>query len=140
MSVDERLPAGRTRPLVARGTVAVERPTRVVLHYEQPDARIVLIDGNKMTTTWPTRQVLDIGAAQGRVQKYFVNGTAADLRQQFQIDDHDINDRPGTYHVSMVPKRKQIREALARLATEGRSEVDLAPFSLSRFVHRLNNV
>jgi outer membrane lipoprotein-sorting protein len=104
-----------TRPLVARGTVAVERPSRVVLHYEQPDARVVLIDGNKMTTTWPTRQVLDIGAAQGRVQKYFVNGTAAELRQQFEIDDRESNDRPGTYHVAMVPKRKQIRENLARL-------------------------
>ena len=26
-----------TRPLVARGTVAVERPSRVVLHYQQPE-------------------------------------------------------------------------------------------------------
>jgi outer membrane lipoprotein-sorting protein len=104
-----------TRPLVARGTLAVERPTRVVLHYEEPDARVVLVDGNKMTTTWPQRQVIDIGAAQGRVQKYFVNGTAAELRQQFDINDREPNDRPGTYHVSMVPKRKQIREALTRL-------------------------
>jgi outer membrane lipoprotein-sorting protein len=103
------------RPLVARGTLAVERPSRVVLRYEEPDARVVLIDGNKMTTTWPTRQIIDIGAAQGRVQKYFVNGTAADLRQQFEINDREANDRPGTYHVSMVPKRKQIREALTRL-------------------------
>ena len=72
-----------------------------------------------MTVTWPSRninQTLDIATAQGRVQKYFVNGTAADLRRQFEIDTRDDGaGRPGAYYVSMVPKRKQIRETLARL-------------------------
>jgi outer membrane lipoprotein-sorting protein len=107
-----------TTPLVARGRLAVERPSRVVVHYEAPEAHVVLIDGNRMTMAWPgrnIRQVTDIGAAQGRVQKYFVNGSAAELRRQFDIQDRDVGDRPGTYHVSMVPKRKQIRETLARL-------------------------
>jgi outer membrane lipoprotein-sorting protein len=107
-----------TRPLVSRGTLAVERPARVVLRYTDPESRVVLIDGNRMTMSWPgrnIRQVTDIGTAQGRVQKYFVNGTAAELRGQFDIQEHDGSDRPGTYHVTMVPKRKQIREALTRL-------------------------
>jgi len=107
-----------TKPLVARGRVAVERPSRVVLRYTEPDARVVLIDGNKMTMAWPSRnlrQVTDIGAAQGRVQKYFINGTAEDLRKQFEIEDHGTGDKPGTYYVTMVPKRKQIKENLARL-------------------------
>ena len=55
--------------------------------------------GNKMTMSWPShnvRQTTDIGTAQGRVQKYFVNGTAADLRWQFDIEEHDASDRPGT--------------------------------------------
>jgi outer membrane lipoprotein-sorting protein len=107
-----------TRPIVARGTVAVERPMRVVLRYTDPDLRTVLIDGNKMTMLWPSRgiqQVTDVGSAQGRVQKYFVNGSAADLRRQFEIDMHDAGDRPADYYVTMVPKRKQIRDALARL-------------------------
>jgi outer membrane lipoprotein-sorting protein len=107
-----------TRPLVARGRVAVERPSRVVLRYVEPDVRIVLIDGNRMTMSWPSRrleQVTDIGAAQGRVQKYFINGTAEDLRGQFEIEDHGTTDRAGTYYVTMVPKRKQIRENLVRL-------------------------
>jgi outer membrane lipoprotein-sorting protein len=107
-----------TRPLVSRGTLAVERPARVVLRYTDAESRVVLIDGNRMTLWWPSRnirQVTDIGTAQGRVQKYFVNGTAAELRGQFDIEEHDGSDRPGTYHVTMVPKRKQIREALARL-------------------------
>jgi outer membrane lipoprotein-sorting protein len=107
-----------TRPLVAHGTVAVERPSRVVMHYAEPEARIVLIDGKRMTMSWPGRnikQVTDIGAAQDRVQKYFVNGDAAELRGQFDIHDEDATDRPGMYQVTMVPKRKQIREALAKL-------------------------
>ena len=35
-----------TRPLQARGTVAVERPSRIVLQYREPDTRTVLIDGD----------------------------------------------------------------------------------------------
>jgi outer membrane lipoprotein-sorting protein len=107
-----------TRPLVARGRVAVERPSKVVLRYTEPDARTVLIEGNTMTMAWPSRhlkQVTDIGTAQGRVQKYFVNGTADDLRKQFVIEDHAATDKPNTYYVTMVPKRKQIRENLVRL-------------------------
>jgi len=107
-----------TRPLVARGIVAVERPSRVVLRYSEPDVRTVLIDGNKMTMSWPSRsimQVTDIGTAQGRVQKYFINGTAEDLRKQFEIEDHGTSDKAGTYYVTMVPKRKQIKENLVRL-------------------------
>jgi len=108
-----------TRPLVARGRVAVERPARVVLRYTEPDARTVLIDGNRMTVVWPSRnvrQVTDIGTTQGRIQKYFVNGTAADLRHEFQIEDRPPGgERPNDYYVSMVPKRKQIHETLARL-------------------------
>jgi outer membrane lipoprotein-sorting protein len=108
-----------TKPLVARGRVAVERPSRVVLRYTEPDARTVLIDGNKMTMVWPSRsvrQVTDIGTTQGRIQKYFVNGTAADLRHEFQIEDHPSGgNRPNAYYISMIPKRKQIHETLARL-------------------------
>ena len=86
-----------TRPLVARGRLAVERPSRVVLRYTEPEQRVVLIDGNRMTMSWPShnvRQTTDIGTAQGRVQKYFVNGTAAELRSQFDIEEHDGSDRP----------------------------------------------
>ena len=57
----------------------------------------MLIDGDRMTSSWPSRnikQVTDIGTAQGRVQKYFVDGTAADLRRQFDIDDARRRRRP----------------------------------------------
>jgi outer membrane lipoprotein-sorting protein len=107
-----------TRPLLSRGRLAVERPARVVLRYSDPEQRVVLIEGNTMTMSWPShnlRQTTDIGTAQGRIQKYYVNGSTAELRRQFEIEQHDGSDRPGTFHVTMVPKRKQIREALARL-------------------------
>lgn len=108
-----------TKPMVARGRLAVERPSRVVMRYSDPDVRTVLIDGNAMTIAWPSRNVrqhTDIGTAQGRVQKYFVKGTAADLRREFDVTDHGVAaDHGDTEFVTLVPKRKQIREALAQL-------------------------
>jgi outer membrane lipoprotein-sorting protein len=104
-----------TRPLVARGTLAVQRPARVALRYSEPDNRVIIIDDKTLTSSWPTRQTMNIATAMGRVQKQFVDGTAADLRREFEIDDSRALDTPGTYYVSMTPKRKQIREALAKL-------------------------
>src|SRR5574338_488780 len=77
-----------TKPLVASGTVAVERPSRILLHYTQPDDRTVLIDGDTMTVTWPSRsihQVKDIGASQKRIQKYFVDTSPKELRSNFTV-------------------------------------------------------
>jgi len=105
-----------TRPLVARGRVAVERPARIVLRYSEPDARTVLIDGNTLTISWPSRgvrQVTNIATTQARIQKYFVNGSPGDLRREFTIEDGA--GRPDDYAIAMLPKRKQIRENLARL-------------------------
>ncbi len=107
-----------TRPLVAHGTLSVERPSRVVMRYDDPEPRVVLIDGERMIMSWPSRklrQVTNIARAQGRVQKYFVNGTAAELRKEFDIQPRETSERPGLYEVSLMPKRKQIKEALARL-------------------------
>jgi outer membrane lipoprotein-sorting protein len=107
-----------TRPLISHGVVAVERPSRVVLRYNDPEVRVVLIDGGQMTISWPVRnirQARDIGAAQRRVQKYFVDSSPAELRQHFDIETRET-DRPArAYHLTMVPKRKQIQEGLAEL-------------------------
>lgn len=107
-----------TKPIVTRGRLVVERPSRVILRYTNPDDRVVLIDGNRMTMSWPSRnirQITDIATAQGRIQKYFVNGTAADLRAQFDIADGRDGATSDAYSISLVPRRKQIRETLARL-------------------------
>jgi outer membrane lipoprotein-sorting protein len=107
-----------TRPLVSHGVVAVERPSRVVLRYNDPEMRVVLIDGGQLTISWPgrnIRQARDIGAAQRRVQKYFVDSSPDELRQHFDIETRET-DRPArAYHLTMVPKRKQIQEGLAEL-------------------------
>jgi outer membrane lipoprotein-sorting protein len=106
-----------TRPLTARGTVAVARPSRVALRYSEPDERLVIIDGARLTVSWPSRgvrQARDIGASQQRVQKYFVNSSPAELRRHFDIAAHERPGLPG-YVVTMVPTRKQIAEGLSRL-------------------------
>jgi len=107
-----------TRPLVASGVVAVERPSRVVLHYQQPELRDVLIDGDRLTVSWPGRHIRDvtnIAAANRRIQKYFVDSSPALLRESFDIVSEKADDRPRTYRLTMVPRRKQIREGLSRL-------------------------
>lgn len=107
-----------TRPLVARGTLTVERPSRVILRYAEPERRVVLIDGNRLTMTWPSRklrQETDIRRAQERVQRYFVDAGAAELRREFDIEPRPDSENPGAHEVTLRPKRRQIRETLARL-------------------------
>lgn len=106
------------RPLVEHGTLSVERPSRVIMRYDDPEPRVVLIDGDRMTMSWPAKQmrsVSNISRVQGRIQKYFVNNTAAELRKEFDIDARDTSSRAGLREVVLVPRRKQIRETLTRL-------------------------
>jgi outer membrane lipoprotein-sorting protein len=106
------------RPLVSHGTLAVQRPSRVILRYSEPEPRVVLIDGDRMTMTWPSqqlRQETDIKRAQSRVQRYFVQGSAEELRREFDIELRSTSERPGTQEVRLRPKRKQIRQTLTTL-------------------------
>jgi outer membrane lipoprotein-sorting protein len=107
-----------TRPVIARGTVIVERPARVALRYTDPDARVVLIDGDRLTMSWPSaniRSVKDIGASQRRIQKYFVDSSPDELRKHFAVTAQEASEPAATYLVTMVPKRKQILEGMTRL-------------------------
>jgi outer membrane lipoprotein-sorting protein len=107
-----------TRPLVARGTLAVQRPSRIVLHYDEPEVRTMLIDHDRLTLAWPSRGVpqrTDIGPAQRRIDKYFVDKTPDELRRNFTISATEASDRPGTWRITMVPRRKQIQEGLSQL-------------------------
>jgi outer membrane lipoprotein-sorting protein len=106
-----------TRPLTARGVVAVERPDRVALRYSEPDERTVIIDGERLTLAWPARgvhQTRDIGASQRRVRKYFVESSPDELREHFDLAAREAADRPG-YLITLTPKRKQIQEGLSQL-------------------------
>ena len=103
------------RPIVAHGTLAVQRPSRVILRYSEPESRVLFIDGDHMTMTWPSRQLrqqTDIARAQARVQRYFVRGSAEELRREFDVELRTTSERPGTQEVRLTPKRKQIRETL----------------------------
>lgn len=106
-----------TQPLVARGIVAIERPSHVALRYTDPDERSVVIAGDRMTVTWPARNLRhsrDIGASQRRVHRYFIDSSPDELRSHFDIAARETGDRRG-YLVTMTPKRNQIREGLSRL-------------------------
>ena len=106
------------RPIVERGLLYVERPSRVALHYTDPPDRRVVIDGKWMTTLWPSMKVnqrMNVGRAQEQVQKYFVGGDAGELRRIFDIELRPQSERRGTRELIMLPKRKQIRESLSRL-------------------------
>jgi outer membrane lipoprotein-sorting protein len=107
-----------TRPLVAHGTLAVERPSRVALRFTDPERRVIVIDGDRMTMIWPSRklhQVSNVASSQNRIRRYLASDSSAELRRQFVIDLRDGSERPGTYEVVLTPKRKQIRDTLTRL-------------------------
>jgi len=106
------------RPLVARGTLAVERPSKIVLRYSDPEPRTVLIDRNTLTLDWPSHAVhqqTDIAAAQRRIDKYFLDKSPEELRRTFTITAAEADDRAGTWRVTMVPTRKQIQQGLSKL-------------------------
>jgi outer membrane lipoprotein-sorting protein len=105
------------RPLVSRGTLAVVRPSRIILRYQDPDVRAVLIDGDRLTLDWPARQLRqesNIATAMRRVQSYFVGKSPDELRKHFKIAAERAKDRPA-YLVTLDPTRKQIRENLTKL-------------------------
>jgi outer membrane lipoprotein-sorting protein len=106
------------KPLVASGTLAVERPSRVVLRYAVPEKRTILIDGDSMRVVWPSRginQTTAVGESQRRIQRYFVDQTPGQLRSHFDIAARVPDDRAETWLVTMIPKRRQIREGLTKL-------------------------
>ena len=44
-----------------------------------------------------------------------MGASPAELRKQFEIQVDEPHDRPDSYHLTMVPTRKQLKEGLARL-------------------------
>lgn len=107
-----------TRPLVARGTLAVQRPNRAVLRFTEPEARVIVIDGDRMTMVWPSRKVTrltNVASTQSRIQKYLGSASASELRRQFDVGFQDAAARPDTYEVTLTPKRARVRDSLKQL-------------------------
>lgn len=116
--VEESTSSLLARPLVARGSLAVVRPNRIALQYSEPERRSVLIDADSMRIVWPARSIdqrLAIGPAQRRIQQYFVEKSPAQLRSHFDINAIEAPGRPSSWLVTMLPRRKQIREGVSRI-------------------------
>jgi outer membrane lipoprotein-sorting protein len=116
--IEESTSSLLTKPLVARGTLAVVRPDRIVLYYVEPERRTVLIDGNSMRLVWPKRSIdqrVPIGAQQRRIHQYFVDKSPKQLRSHFDISAAEPPAGQSAWLVTMVPRRKQISEGLAKL-------------------------
>ena len=93
-------------PLVSSGTLAppaVEDRVR----YTQPDERRPH-DGDMMTMSWPSRHLSGHRRFPKRIQRVLADSSPDELRSHFTIAAREAEDRPGTYLVTMVPKRKQI--------------------------------
>jgi outer membrane lipoprotein-sorting protein len=105
------------QPIVARGTLVAEMPSRLRLDYTDPAGRVVIVDERRLTLISPgaDKVVRDITTAQRRAQKYFLNKTPDELRRHFTVRAFRDPQVPGTYQVEMIPTRKQIAEGLREL-------------------------
>jgi outer membrane lipoprotein-sorting protein len=105
-------------PIVAQGTMVGARPVRLLLRYESPEKKHVLVDGDRLEVVWPAfgeHQQINIGRAQKAVDKYFAGASIKQMRSHFDIEVLDDPELPDTYLVELQPKRKRIKEGLSRL-------------------------
>jgi outer membrane lipoprotein-sorting protein len=104
-------------PVVTRGTLVAEMPSRLRLDYTDPAGRVVIVDERQLTLISPgaDKVVRDITSAQRRAQKYFLNKTPDELRKHFTVRAFRDPQVPGTYQVEMIPTRKQIAQGLREL-------------------------
>lgn len=105
-------------PQVARGTVVAQRPSHVRLVYDPPDARTLVITGQTLAISWPSRKVQEqraISRVIRRAERFFVATSPAELRKHFDIVAVDAADRRGTWHVTFTPRRAQMREGVSRV-------------------------
>ena len=105
-------------PIVARGTMVAEWPTRIRLEYDTPERRLVIVDERRLVMVTPGRHERfdrDITSAQARVRKYFVDKSPTELRRQFAITTTRDQAPSDAYRIVMRPTRKQIRQGLSEL-------------------------
>lgn len=106
------------RPLVTRGRVIARRPSDVLLTYDAPDVRVVRIVDGRLTVDWPARDLhdsKDVRSGLQRATRLFIGKSPDDLRKHFAITAVVDPERAGTWRVTFVPKRRQLREGLDRL-------------------------
>jgi outer membrane lipoprotein-sorting protein len=105
-------------PVIESGKMIAARPIRVLLRYEKPEKRLLLIDGDQLLMVWPERarsERMPIAKIQQTVDKYFYQASEKELRGQFDIHVTLDPELPGTSLIEMIAKRKQIQKGLERL-------------------------
>ncbi len=106
------------QPIVERGTMVAARPMQVLLHYQEPEEKLLLIEGDELRLVWLERgdeERLPIGDIQDAVDKYFYRASEKNLRSHFDISVTPDAETPGTHRVDMTAKRKQIKKGLERI-------------------------
>jgi outer membrane lipoprotein-sorting protein len=71
-----------------------------------------------MTVEWPSRdvrQAQDVRGSLQRAERVFMGKSPDELRKVFDITAALAPDRPGTWHLTLVPRRRQLRQGLERL-------------------------
>lgn len=105
-------------PQVVRGTLVGQRPNQVRLVYAGSDPRTVIVNGNKLSVDWPSRnlkETRDISGTMRRAERFFVMSTPAELRKHFDVVAVEPPDARGTWQVTFTPKRAQMREGVSRV-------------------------
>jgi outer membrane lipoprotein-sorting protein len=106
------------KPLVLRGRVVAQRPSNVVLTYDAPDARVVRIIDGQLRVNWPARgldETKDVRSTLRRAERTIIGKSPDELRKLFDITAIDAPDRAGTWKVTFVPRRRQMREGVELL-------------------------
>ncbi len=107
-----------TTPIVLRGRVVAQRPSNIVLTYDAPDARVVRIIDGHLTVNWPARgldETRDVRSTLQRAERTIIGKSPDELRKLFDITAVDAHDGAGTWKVTFVPRRRQLREGVERL-------------------------
>ena len=102
-------------PILESGTMIAARPMRVLLRYQVPEKKLLLIDGDELRVVWPERgqqERLPIGKIQDAVDKYFYRASEKDLRGHFDISVTVDAEVAGAQRVDMIAKRKQVKKGL----------------------------
>ena len=105
-------------PVVEKGTLVAARPIRVLLRYDVPPAKRILVDGDQFVFAWPDRGIKEerkIEEIQENVDRYFYRASLEDLRKLFTIQVASDPALPNTYLVEMIPRSKRIKEGFERL-------------------------
>jgi outer membrane lipoprotein-sorting protein len=106
------------KPIVARGTVIAAPPARVRMTYVEPEAKTITMDGRLLVVDWPARgerQQIDIRDMKERIDKYFTSASPDELRKLFEVTAEPDASLRNADRVTMIPKRKQIKQGMERL-------------------------